>query len=336
VGNDWRKGNTPPPRIPHPQSVAARNFNWASVGAPNPDSVEGRNFDWSKLGVPNPNSIAGRQTDWRVSLGSTIHNEAEELAEAIEEVEKFLNGESEHLRIAIEDRATEELYVQQLGPLEANIRFLTPQGRVGADMCVMARRLQIALGWFNRDLVRSSAVGQNLTSALDKAYLLRQPMALRKKKDLLGAIRLCFGDVFAAVRKDIEDQREQEKRFGELAILFERWRMEMKIRPAYAPNAWGFKEAEILPAPSSYSQSGKGSNREKSEPKAPEKTWVEFRLIDQDGKPVGDVAYKVTLPDGEVFTGRLNSQGVIRFDSIDPGDCQIGFPEIDGEEWKAA
>lgn len=336
MANDWRKGNSPPRRIPHPQSVEGRNFNWASVGAPHPDSVEGRNFDWSKLGVPHPNSTAGRQGDWRAELGKSVLDDAEELSAAIEEVEQFLCTESDELRSAIDDKTTEELYAEKLGPLEATTRYLTAEGRFGADLAVMARRLRIALGWFNRDLVKQDEIEQKLTSGVDKSFALRQSGPVDKKKQLLDAIRVAFGDVFAAVRKDMDEQREYEKRFGQLDLLFERWRTEMRVHPAYTPNAGGYKEAEVLPAPSSYSQAGKGGNREKSEPKAPEKTWVEFRLVDEDGKPVGDVAYKVTLPDGDVFRGRLNSQGMVRFDSIDPGDCQISFTELDGSEWKAA
>ena len=336
MANDWRKGNSPPRRIPHPQSVEGRNFNWASVGAPHPDSVEGRSFDWSKLGVPNPNSPAGRQGDWRAELWKSVLGDAEELAAAIEEVETFLCNESDQLRRAIDDKSTEELYADKLGPLEASTRYLTAEGRFGADLGVMAQRLRIALGWFNRDLVRESEIEQKLTSGVDKAYLLRQAGPVNQKKQLLDAIRAAFGDVFAVVRRDMDEQKELEKRVGQLDILFERWKTEMRIHPAYTPNAGGYREAEILPAPASYSQSGRARNREASEPKAPEKTWVEFRLVDQDGKPVGNVSYQVRLPDGEVFSGRLNSQGMVRFDSIDPGDCQISFPEIDANEWKAA
>jgi hypothetical protein len=71
-------------------------------------------------------------------------------------------------------------------------------------------------------------------------------------------------------------------------------------------------------------------------PPPPEKTWVEFLLVDQDGKPVPDVAYEVTLPGGARRTGRLNKKGQLRFDDIDPGPCQIRFPEIDGREWRPA
>ena len=64
------------------------------------------------------------------------------------------------------------------------------------------------------------------------------------------------------------------------------------------------------------------------------KTWIAIRLIDEDGNPVPDVAYSVTLPDGSIMTGSLDDQGCARFDDIDPGQCQVSFPEIHAKEWK--
>jgi hypothetical protein len=64
------------------------------------------------------------------------------------------------------------------------------------------------------------------------------------------------------------------------------------------------------------------------------KTWIAFQLVDDEGKPVPNTVYKVTLTDGSVVTGTLNEQGLVRFDEIDPGQCQITFPEIDAQEWK--
>jgi hypothetical protein len=49
-------------RVPHPNSPAGRNFNWADIGLPHPDSPAGRNFDYSKyLGMQHPNSPAGQR-----------------------------------------------------------------------------------------------------------------------------------------------------------------------------------------------------------------------------------------------------------------------------------
>lgn len=67
-------------------------------------------------------------------------------------------------------------------------------------------------------------------------------------------------------------------------------------------------------------------------PRSP-KTFIEIQLVDRQGKPVAGATYRVTLPDGTVRTGALDSQGLVRFDGIDPGECDIEFPNIDGREW---
>jgi hypothetical protein len=65
----------------------------------------------------------------------------------------------------------------------------------------------------------------------------------------------------------------------------------------------------------------------------PKKTWVEIKLVDQDGVVVPNERYKVTLPDGTIKEGRLDENGWMRESGIDPGTCVITFPDIHYEEW---
>lgn len=67
-----------------------------------------------------------------------------------------------------------------------------------------------------------------------------------------------------------------------------------------------------------------------------EKTWVEVRLIDQNGKPVPGAKYKLKITDGSVREGSLDSDGRVRVNGIDPGNCTVWFPDYDGKEWKPA
>ena len=67
---------------------------------------------------------------------------------------------------------------------------------------------------------------------------------------------------------------------------------------------------------------------------ATEKTWVEIEMVDQDFKPVAGEAYVIVLPDGTRRTGTLDAAGRARIDDIDPGACDVSFPNIDGGEWK--
>jgi type VI secretion system secreted protein VgrG len=68
----------------------------------------------------------------------------------------------------------------------------------------------------------------------------------------------------------------------------------------------------------------------------PKKSWIEIQLVDEDGKPVAGEPYRVTLPDGTVADGTLDNKGFARIDHIDPGSCQVTFPNMDQEAWEQA
>jgi type VI secretion system secreted protein VgrG len=75
------------------------------------------------------------------------------------------------------------------------------------------------------------------------------------------------------------------------------------------------------------------------DPTSPEnqqkKSWIEIQLFDEDGNPVPGEAYKVTLPDGTtVADGTLDDKGFARVDNIDPGSCQVTFPNLDKDAWE--
>ncbi len=60
-------------------------------------------------------------------------------------------------------------------------------------------------------------------------------------------------------------------------------------------------------------------------------TWVEIELVDEAGKPVPDVRYRIELPDGQFQDGTLDESGRARADEIEPGTCWISFPDYDKE-----
>ncbi|BBO81503.1 hypothetical protein [Desulfosarcina ovata] len=65
-------------------------------------------------------------------------------------------------------------------------------------------------------------------------------------------------------------------------------------------------------------------------------SWIEIELVDEEDQPVPGEKYKITLPDGSVATGTLDEKGFARVDGIDPGTCQITFPDLDKEAWEPA
>jgi hypothetical protein len=60
----------------------------------------------------------------------------------------------------------------------------------------------------------------------------------------------------------------------------------------------------------------------------PEPTWVEIRLLQDDGTPAAGARYKITLPDGTVKEGTLDEDGLAGFDALDPGSCEVEFPDL--------
>lgn len=66
-----------------------------------------------------------------------------------------------------------------------------------------------------------------------------------------------------------------------------------------------------------------------------ERTWIEIEieieLFDMDGAPVPYEADWIKLPDGTLRTGRLDGMGRAYFNDLDPGQCEIRWPDRDGE-----
>jgi uncharacterized Zn-binding protein involved in type VI secretion len=68
---------------------------------------------------------------------------------------------------------------------------------------------------------------------------------------------------------------------------------------------------------------------EASEQPTGDLTWVEVQLVDDDGEPYANVDYRMKLPDGSVREGVTDGDGLVKFDGIDPGECEIAFPTLD-------
>ncbi len=67
-----------------------------------------------------------------------------------------------------------------------------------------------------------------------------------------------------------------------------------------------------------------------------EKSWIEIELVDEEDEPVPGEKYKITLPDASVAKGTLDNKGFARIEGIEPGTCQITFPNLDKDAWEPA
>ena len=63
-------------------------------------------------------------------------------------------------------------------------------------------------------------------------------------------------------------------------------------------------------------------------------SWIEIELVDKEGNPVPGVDYQINrLTGGVVGQGTLDGSGFARVDEIDPNDCEVTFPKVDGNIW---
>jgi len=62
-----------------------------------------------------------------------------------------------------------------------------------------------------------------------------------------------------------------------------------------------------------------------------EKTWIEIELTDMEGNPRAGERYWIELPDGSVREGALDEHGRAYFGGLDPGSCEVRWPDLDEE-----
>lgn len=79
------------------------------------------------------------------------------------------------------------------------------------------------------------------------------------------------------------------------------------------------------------------TNAPTHEPDPEKKHWIEIELIGEDGQPIAGEPYRIVLPDGTTIAdGTLDNHGRARVDGIDPGTCQVTFPNRDRRVWRRA
>jgi hypothetical protein len=79
---------------------------------------------------------------------------------------------------------------------------------------------------------------------------------------------------------------------------------------------------------------GAGGDTAEAAPPPDLKTWIEVELIDEEGLSVAYAKYKIKLPDGSTQDGSLDANGSDRISEIDPGVCEVWFPDFDARDWK--
>jgi type VI secretion system secreted protein VgrG len=80
------------------------------------------------------------------------------------------------------------------------------------------------------------------------------------------------------------------------------------------------------------SQERKKKRPAKEDPK--KKSWIKLKLVDEEGKPVPGEAYEIKTSDGKYRTGSLNNKGEAHVKGIEPGNCEVTFPNLDKDAWE--
>ncbi|MFT3766501.1 MAG: hypothetical protein QM820_13460 [Minicystis sp.] len=78
-----------------------------------------------------------------------------------------------------------------------------------------------------------------------------------------------------------------------------------------------------------------GDGPDEAQPEAPlgkqavaELSWITIELVGEDGKPIPGERYRISLPDGSLREGRLDDKGLARVRGIEPGSCEVTFPDL--------
>lgn len=323
MSDDWLERGSPL-RVPHPNSPASRSFDWPSYGLPHPGSPTGRNFDWLALRLPHPASPAGRTFPWSLELSALElsklrPDQGERFERRLAEVEETLAEQSDALREGLPDKSIQILYDRWADPSKG------AYGAAAAAPGVFAllRKLRIPIEWFDPQLHRRLRPSEDSEIEPSIADAVWQYGTQEEKAHLLENIEKLSAGIYEAAGKSIQEQWAEATRTGKQKELVEKWRARILQHVARYTSV-GVGQGEPAAAPI----------RSAKSPVQSEKTWIEFRLVDEDGNPVPNVKYEVELPDGTTKSDSLDEQGVARFEDLDPGKCHISFPEIDANEWR--
>ncbi len=199
---------------------------------------------------------------------------------------------------------------------------------VGIVIDCPAERLQLCSGSVDCSCAGEGHQGTPILfgSATEAALRLQ---AFRSDAMAVARLRQSVADADSTALSGLDDDEVIEA----AAALVERGRIRVvdcrpaKLLPLVAlPAAEAAVAASVAVAPSRL--------RPRALDDEVELDWIEIQLVDGDSKPLAGERYRIKLPDGSVRSGSLDKNGSARFDGIPGGQCEVGFPEIDGREWK--
>ncbi len=64
--------------------------------------------------------------------------------------------------------------------------------------------------------------------------------------------------------------------------------------------------------------------------------WIEVLVVDEDDEPIAHQQYEIRLSDGRTRSARTNEHGILRYEWLPDGDCEISLVGLDEGAWDAA
>ncbi|MCL5270483.1 MAG: type VI secretion system tip protein VgrG [bacterium] len=102
------------------------------------------------------------------------------------------------------------------------------------------------------------------------------------------------------------------------------------------PSGPGAPEAADTESPGKDTSYSGESRQQQAIPveKLEKKSWIEIELKDEAGRPVPGEYYLIKTSDERELDGTLDANGRARLDGIEPGQCEISFPNRHPDEWR--
>lgn len=67
-----------------------------------------------------------------------------------------------------------------------------------------------------------------------------------------------------------------------------------------------------------------------------DEAWIEVLVVDEQDQPIPHQEYEIRLSDGRVRTARTNEHGILRYEWLPDGECEISLLGLDEGAWEAA
>ena len=110
-----------------------------------------------------------------------------------------------------------------------------------------------------------------------------------------------------------------------------------KLTPPQAPAVADNADDDKPGSKTKLERTSEGRKEKRHKEDETKKSWIAIKFINEAGEPVPGIRYRITTPGGRrVASGNTNKEGKAMVKCIDPGNCEITFPDLDKDALKEA